>query len=315
MHSKNFFTFLVLMLLVFVFSCGKKGEPTLKAFQKPSTVSNIKAIHRENEINIFWQYPEAEKKSIKGCIVLRADGEALNFKEAAFLKHSEQTFSDKDITLKNDYYYKIKCISLKDVYSDDSPVIKVQTLPPPQQPNRLTYMITNDSIKVHWQQVEGAKYNIYKSYQKGIYSIKPYNPLPIQENYYIDKIDTSKIVYYSVSSHLGTDVRNESRLSDELEINPADFIPSTPTGLIYVPIDKKILLLWKESPETWVKGYRIYRKKTPDKDFTLIGEVISPVFTDQEHLDSKTIYYITALGPIKESQPSKELVIESLQEN
>ncbi len=313
MYLKKFLTPIILVFIIFASSCGKKGDPTLKAFEKPAAVINIKAIHQDNEINIFWQYPEAEKRRIKGCQFMRSEGTNSNFKVLAFMKPTEQSYLDKDFTFGNDYYYKIRCLSLKDIYSDDSPIIKVSALPPPPKPIGISYTITSDSLKIQWQEISDVKYNIYRSYQRGVYSIYPINNAPLKDNFYFDRIDTSRTVYYKISSHLNTEVRNESVLSEELEINPTDFIPSAPTGLIYAPLDKKILLLWEENPETWVKGYRIYRKKAQDKEFALIGEVINPVFIDSEPPDKKAIYHIKALGPVKEGQPSQTLIFEPTQ--
>lgn len=314
-QKKKLFMIIIFIIALAAVSCGKKGELTLKAFEKPAAAENIKALHRDNEIYLSWHYPASERSRIKGCKILRSDGKDSNYRELAFLKTDELLYVDNDFTSGLEYYYKFKCLSLKDVYSDYSVVIKVSPLPLLPKPKEISYIITNDSIKIQWQQIADARYNIYKSYEKGSYTAFPINNKPLNENFFIDKIETGKIVYYTIRSHRGTEIRDEGPPSEEIEVNPADFIPSSPSGLMYVPLDKKIYLLWKENPELWIKGYRVYRKRLLEEKFSLIGEIVTPVFADSEASDSKTIYYITAVGPQKESPPSEMLLLQTRQEN
>ena len=295
------------MILFLATACGKKGDLTLRAFEKPAAAGNISALHRDNEINIFWQYPAHEMQRIKGCQVMRSDDGGIIFKELAFLNPDKLLYVDKNFAVGREYYYKIRCLSVRNIYSDDSAVIKVIPLPLPQKPEDISYKVENDSIKIHWRQAADLKYNIYKSFQKGDYSISPLNNEPLSENYFNDKIETGKTVYYTVRALLGTEIRDEGPPSEELEVNPASFVPSRPSGLKHIPVEKASYLLWKENPEAWVKGYRVYRKRLIDDNFVLIGEPAAPVFADAEPLASKTVYYITAVGPVKESLPSEML--------
>ncbi len=313
--KKNFFTIIICIIALLAASCGKKGEPTLKAFEKPATVENIKALHRDNNIYISWQYPASKRSKIRGCQILRSDGADSNYRELAFLKTDEALYVDKDFTAGIEYYYKLRCLSLKDVYSDYSDVIKVAPLTLLSIPKEISFITTNDSIKIQWQHISDAHYNIYKSYQKGIYTFSPLNSSLLKENFYIDKIYTEAIVYYTVRSHRGTEIRDESPPSEELGVNPADFVPSAPSGLIYVPLEKKIYLLWNENPELWIKGYKVYRKTASEREFILIGDTLTPVFAESMPPDAKTNYYVTAVGPKKESRPSEMLLIDIRQEN
>lgn len=315
-QKKKIFIIFICMTALLAVACGKKGDLTLRAFEKPATAANIKAMHRDNEINIFWQYPASERSKIKGCQFLRSDSKDSNYRELAFFKKDDLQYVDKDFTLGREYYYKIRCLSLKDVYSDDSPILKITPLPLLQKPEGVSFIITNDTIKIQWQHIADAQYNIYKSYQKGSYSVLPINSVPLKEIFFNDKIETGKTVYYTIRSHRGTEIRDESSPSKELEINPSHFVPKNPSDLMFIPLEKKVYLLWKENPEIWIKGYRVYRKRLPEEKFNLIGETITPVFTDSEIVNSKTTYYyITAIGPELESQPSAVIAVKKGQEN
>lgn len=302
---------IIIFLLFFLLSaCGKRGELTLKAYEKPITAQNLKALHRDNEIYITWNYPASDKSKIRGCQLLRALSQDKDYITLAFLRADESSYVDRDFIIGNKYYYKIRCISLKDIYSDDSKIIEVKPLNPPPQLDRVSYLIKDDSIIIQWQKVSNVKYNIYKSQKKGSYTYIPFNKEPIEENFFIDTINVKNIVYYTVRTLHGTDIRDESAASQEIAVNPADFIPSVPKGLKYAPLEDKIYLIWQSNPEIWTRGYKIYRKQTSENKFTLIGESISPIFIENMPSSAKTTYYITALGPEKESHPSELLHID-----
>ncbi len=306
--TKYFLLMLFLSIIVLISnSCGKKGDLTLKTFEKPAIAENLRALHRDNEIYISWNYPVSERPKIKGCQLLRSDANNTDYRELAFLNINELFYIDRDFDIGLKYYYKIRCLSLRNIYSEDSSVIEVVPLQLLPKPEDISYILLDDSIRIQWQEIPDAKYNIYKSPKKGSYSINPLNKTPIKENFFIDVIDTKKVFYYTVRSLHGSEIRDESPASEEIEVNPADFTPSAPLGLKYAPLEKRIYLIWQKNPEIWVKGYRIYRKRHLETNFSLIGESISPVFIDSEPLSMMTTYYITALGPKKESLASKSL--------
>lgn len=311
MVIKREFLIIILALVFLLSSCGKRGELTLKAYEKPVTAQNLKALHRDNEIYITWKFPSLDRSKIKGCQLLKALSQDGDYFVLSLLKTDEFSYTDRDFTVGHKYYYKIRCISLKDIYSDDSTIIEVKPLKPPPQPDNVSYLIKDDYIVIQWQKIPKAKYNIYKSQKKGSYTYIPFNKEPIEENFFIDTINVKNIVYYTVRTLHSTDIRDESAASQEIEVNPADFIPSTPKGLHYAPLEKKIYLIWQSNPEIWTKGYRIYRKHPSENKFTLIGESIIPLFIIENMPSSvKTTYYITALGPEKESLPSELLHID-----
>jgi hypothetical protein len=98
-------------------------------------------------------------------------------------------------------------------------------------------------------------------------------------------------------------VEDEGYASAEIEVDPSNFIPSPPSDLRYVKGDNRIFLMWTESPESWIKGYRIYRKREGEPGFTGIGEGRAPSFVDTEKGGKKVWYMIRAFGPAAESEP------------
>ena len=312
---KGIFLVAACIIVILTFSCGRKGSPTLKAYEKPTSPFSITAFHRDGGIYVFWQYPPQERLKIKGCQLLKSGDGGISFKELVFLKPDELEHADRDFIVGHDYHYKLRCISLRDVFSDDSVIIKITPQSPPKKPEDISYVIKNDSLQIKWKIHPDVKANIYKTFHKGSYPLYPINTEPLTDNFFFDKLEISRPVYYTVRLLRGTDTRDEGPPSDELEVNPAFFVPSSPSGLNYASLAKKVYLLWKENPENWLKSYRIYRKRPNDDKFTLIGETAAPVIIDAEPPASKTSYYVTALGPQAESDPSETIEITLSEED
>src|SRR3989304_9471614 len=61
----------LLIFCLLIISCGKKGGPTLKLYEKPDAPSGLRAIHRESEILLFWDFPAGEELTIKGFQLMK----------------------------------------------------------------------------------------------------------------------------------------------------------------------------------------------------------------------------------------------------
>ena len=59
------FLSLLIVPLLFLTACGKKGAPTLKEYEKPPAPSSLKAIHREEKIVLLWNYPKEKRVPLR----------------------------------------------------------------------------------------------------------------------------------------------------------------------------------------------------------------------------------------------------------
>lgn len=294
---------LLFLPLIFSISCGKKGPPTLKAYEKPESPSGLTAIHREGKITLSWSYPDNKRRTIKGFQVLRS--EDAGFERREFVKSDLSSFIDDAFKSDVTYKYKVVAQNLKDVLSGDSNIIIVTPRSLPPAPGDVRAKVSSDAIELSWKSSgENICYNIYKSAEKGKYTDTPFNGKPVCETALRDgAVFPDRPVYYTIRALLNTTIKDEGYASTEIEISSSNFIPSAPSDIRVVGAGDKIYLMWKESPESWVKGYRIYRKIEGEKEFTLLSEVKIPAFTDPIKSDRKVRYMIKALGPSKESEP------------
>lgn len=309
-------------MIIFLISCGKKGDPTFKSFEKPHPVKEISVFHSKDELIISWSYPSVEKEKIKGFYIDKAiaDGKDAkanksDFKNIAFIKNDESSFIDKDFKVGNKYFYKIRTLSLRDILSVDSPVFEAVISALPEPPQMIGYKIMPDSVEIRWNastENNGIVYNLYKSFEKGKYGQYPLNTAPLTKPFYIDKPETEKTVYYTVRALRNTIVKDEGFHSKELEITIMAFIPEKPTGLKFASTDDKVYLMWNENKESWVSKYRIYKRVHNAQAFILIGESVTPAFTDNALLKAKALYYITAVGPLVESASSEIIEVNPM---
>ena len=194
---------------------------------------------------------------------------------------------------------------MQGVLSVDSNVITVTPVSLPPPPMDLGFSVRSDSIEVSWSSSgEGVCYNIYRAVKKDGHEDSLVNREPVCGLRFEDKtLSPGKRVYYTVRALSPLDRLSEGYASSPLEVSPAHFVPSPPSHLRVVTGDGAVFLLWKESPESWVRGYRVYRKRTGESEWSLIGEVEVPSFVDAVKPEGKARYLIRALGPAAESEP------------
>src|SRR5512135_161107 len=146
-------------LLLFA-ACGQKGRPTMKSFEKPSPVTEMKAIHRDGKVIISWFYSRQAKLTVKGFYIERAEGQA-PFETAAFLNGDATLYVDDHFEVGKEYRYRIRVYSLRNVISDESPELKVKPVRLPEPPKNLAVRVTNDAVEITWQKAaDGVTYNI-----------------------------------------------------------------------------------------------------------------------------------------------------------
>ncbi len=303
--GKHFFLILTAVLLSSaVLGCGKKGDPTLKSYEKPETPSNVAAIHREDAMFIKWAYAPAKENLIAEFIVLRSEGS--EFEKLSHIPKEKRGYIDKDIKIGNTYQYKVISQNARGVYSNDSDIASASVVQVPLPPAKLSYAVAGDTVTLSWLPVnKGSLYNVYRSTTPGAYGLRPINPEPLSEPVFKDTFSLNTIHYYIVRSLTGSSSRDESAASEELTVDAADLVPPMPQNILAFPAPDKVFLVWTELDERWLTGYNVYRK-SGSSDYVLLGKTQTPTFVDREAPISKRDYRIAAVGPAKEG-PAAEI--------
>jgi hypothetical protein len=279
-------------------SCGRKGAPTLRSFEKPEKPSPASIMHRENGIILTWDFPKEKEDTISGFIVLKSSGEG--YAKELSVASGERSVRDTDFQEGRTYRYRIVAKSLKGVLSDESNTLSVVPQNTPEPPEDLSFSVADDSLLLRWKdRGEGILYNVYRTFVKGVYASVPVNPAPLTVTSFTDVFYIDKKVYYTVRSLLNRETRDEGPPSEEIKVNPYEFVPPAPEDIGYFAAPDRVFLFWKAANEKWVTGYRVYRK-IRGGDYTLIGETQIPSFLDNEKPLTERDYRITSVGLTRE---------------
>jgi hypothetical protein len=284
-------------------SCGKKGQPTLKAYEKPPSPENFRALHREEALFLLWNYPEGEESAIEGFVLSKSKPDGSD--EQILIQKEQRSYIDTDITQQTEYTYTISSKNLRGVMSSEVklPVYPVDV---PPSPENVSFQIENSKLRLSWSRAgDGVFYNVYKSSKPGQFGFTPVNSDPLSTTYFLDRLNTVKPVYYIVRSLRSLPLRHEGPASEEIEITPADLIPSAPVHLQAVHMESHIRLIWKEPPEPWITSYKIYRKRDNANEYQYIGESSTPTFLDTYNQSKSLKYRVTAVGPVSEGPPAE----------
>ncbi len=292
------------ILSLMLSACGKKGDPTLVSYEKPDAPSSVMAINREGSIIIGWNFPRSAESSVAEFIVMKSTGAA--FQKIIHVAAHTRTFVDTDISIGNTYRYKVISQNFRGIYSDDSNTIDVTPVQLPPPPGKLAYAVKDEHTIITWEAAgAGIQYNIYKADEKGSYGLTPLNSAPLTETVFKDVFSVNRIARYTVRSLTGNILRGEGAASSELVMDPADLVPPQPKDVQAYPASDGIYLSWAEYSESWVTGFRVYRRSGTD-EYVLIGQTQIPTFIDKGASEQARDYRVAAVGPAKEG-PAAEI--------
>ncbi len=291
---------LVLFSIVLLLSaCGKKGAPTLRSYDPPAAPSGLTAIHREGRVYLQWTFPKDKEITVQEVAVLRA-AEA-DFVRIAGVEAGARSYSDASVRPGMHYRYRVVARNHRGVFSADSNTAALTAHPVPPPPQGLVAAVTNTALELTWQsQGSGLLYNIYRTEEPGRYDMTPVNRTPLSSPSFTDALMLRKPVYYTVRALTEASVRNESAASAEVAADPDRFIPGPPQGVRHFASESRVFLSWDLPAESWVSGFRIYRKSGP-QDYTLLAETQIPSYIDLDPTASERAYRIHVLGPKQES--------------
>lgn len=308
--KRSLITILTFLLTLFVTSsCGRKLNPTLDDYIEPVMVSKFNISVIDKRVTLSWSYPEKEKGRIKGFIIERENkGEKQTL---GFYDKNSNLAEDKDIRYGYTYIYSIFAVKPKGVLSKPTKIeLFIIRLP---EIENLKAKVTPLGVNMSWQSEASLNHNIYRVNDKG----EKIKLITTENKTFTDEMTCSFLNTLKESSkgevhYLITTLKaNESVYieSEGLEIGVSlkKFIPSKPSDIFEAINEQGVSITWKEVPESWNCGYKIYRKTQQDKDFVHIGDTSIPLYLDREYnlknLKFPIYYRITSKGILEESDP------------
>ncbi|HSW64902.1 MAG TPA: fibronectin type III domain-containing protein [Dissulfurispiraceae bacterium] len=301
-------------ILFFVTACGAKGSLSMSSYEKPDAVDNLRAVHREKSLTLFWSYAGGEKYFISGFVVERADA-GQPFRRLAVVSADATNYVDESFIPGAVYHYRVLALSRKDRLSDVATPIRVEPKPLPAAPTGLEAKATAEGVELRWKSVgAGMRYNVYKSTVRGTCGEVLAAAQPTDTPVFRESANPTSTVYYCVRALYSTDVLDEGFPSEEYAVAPSLYIPGRVVELRGIATEQGVQLIWGERSEYWVKTYRVYRKLNNQKEFLVIGETTIPAFLDRVPDSASAAYAVEAVGPVQAGQRSASVVVHPYRE-
>jgi hypothetical protein len=209
------------LLLTFIVSCGRRGDPVaIIPYKEVGVVKDLKASIRDNNIYLTWGMPESfPEKALKGFVIFRAEvpeGVSVEECECYFVSlgfiapDKKRTFEylDKEAIRSRTHIYKLVVMDKDNRIGKYSNVVLVKGIKPepeevvvtsPGAPTGLIAVFTRKNIVLTWDETHGQEikfYRIYRSEGKDFIAIgESVTPA------FTDKgIEPSKKYYYRVTA-------------------------------------------------------------------------------------------------------------------
>ncbi len=313
------FIAIALLSLILLTGCGRKLDPTLDDYLPPDEIQSISLSSDTEKIIISWNHPEKAKGKVESFLIERVNkGEK---KELGYYGKDINSLEDRDFIFGETYTYRIFAISAKGVYS--KPI--EASITPKKLPDvvNLEYKITPEGVLLSWEKNQSLSYNIYRLDRQGQRKKIGFS----EKNLFLDEILPSNIIELLESSksyityQITPALRDESAYIEgkakEINVSIDQFIPSKPEEIFWTINEYGAYISWKEVPEKWIIGYKIYRKYSKEANFQLIGTTKIPLFFDDDYNINniqKPVYYrISTQGPLRDSE-AFEIKVEAMNE-
>lgn len=293
MRKKGLGIIYTIFIILLLLGCGKKGPPIPWDMVVPKRILNLEAKTREGRLLLEWTSPkENTDKSpltdLAGFRILRSEGilsngecrgcsEKINIIKEIELNVKEDNRGKRISIFINDhepkkvYIYQVVSVNKRGYLSSPSNPVTVYWDEPPEAPKSVRVEAGDKRVDLFWGEVkEVAGYNIYRRIEGEEFSNRPINDSLISTNEYTDlNVENEKKYFYTIRAVkrvVKTEI--EGKGSHEISVIPTDMIPpSSPKGLVAIPLKSGIELNWRRNEEPDLLGYYIYRRKVGESEF------------------------------------------------
>jgi hypothetical protein len=285
-------------ILIFSGGCGKKAPPVPWESIVPKRIVDLEAISREGRLLLEWTSPKenTDKSALtdlarfqifrsEGVLIAgecRGCGEKakavyemeLDSKEEVMKKKMSIFFEDQEP--RKVYVYQVVSTNRKGHPSSPSNPVWVYWDYPPISPRMVRGERGDRRVDLNWEPVEGAAgYNIYRRGEEEVFPLRPLNKGPLTVTQHTDlNVENEKRYIYSVRAVrrvVKTDIEGKGSLG--VPMTPTDLIPpSSPVGLVAIPLKDGMELNWRRNREPDLLGYYVYRRKPDEREFKRLNE-------------------------------------------
>ncbi len=330
MKRKTPAIFLILLLSMEVFACGKKANPVAPEDTVPAPVSDLRAWAKAEGIFLEWSLPakNADGSRLEGLLGFRVFRQErsptgsscpecplkfdpiaeidVDYPRGAQIEGGKVLWRDAAVKVKHQYIYFVLAYNIHKSASPESNQVKIFWDNPPVAPVNVQVHSEDRALEISWESSpllssgQGMKdltgFNIYRRTEEGTFGFFPLNAQPIPGTQYVDGVlENGKRYTYQVRQ-----VRNFRGTPIEgLGSAPASGIPekktppSPPTGVVAVRQKEGVALRWNTNPETDIAGYNLYRREGEEREWPRVNPhlITEPYFLDTTVEPQKSYEY------------------------
>ncbi|HIE04459.1 MAG TPA: hypothetical protein EYP61_06830 [Candidatus Latescibacteria bacterium] len=281
--------------ITFVDPTGKEGPPSRPQevrgpTRPPVPPGELKVEVGDMRVTLRWGYPpwRGDLSDLAFCFrVYRKDPGAGKFRRVdreVILRMEGTPPSYTDVWLENGkrYLYYVTAVDVTGRESPPSEVVEAvpEDRVPPAVPKGLSAMPLRGGVRLSWDmnlELDLSHYDVYRSTGlKGEFSRINPEHVPGDSPVYLDTtMREGRPYFYKVSA---TDFSgNVSRRSNAVSVLVEDATPpEPPTGLIWEPEGRGVIVRWRPSLAEDLRGYYVYRGRTRDIMTRLNGSPVGP---------------------------------------
>jgi fibronectin type 3 domain-containing protein len=243
--------------------------------------------HDDDEVQQHVNLEQISGKDFqkKAALILTIRGNELSnyigeLKEGSLLFQYFYEIKDKDFLSKK-YIFGLRVKDRKNRVSEFSEILSVEPRILPLPPQNLVISVHSDHIKLMWDSPEKnidesspanvSGYNIYRKDREGIVTRLNSELIKATEFKDLKFLFGETYQYYVRASATPSEPYLQSLDSELVEIMPKDtFPPQPPSGLIVMSGVDSISLSWDKNMEKDFHGYRVWRRKEGEEEYSLL---------------------------------------------
>jgi fibronectin type 3 domain-containing protein len=278
----------------------------------PGAPTGLTATGGNKEIDLDWN--DHGEGDVKGYNVYRrlSTGGPYTKVNPSLVANTTSNYTNTGLTGGTAYYYVVTAVDTIDnesAYSTEANATPGDY--PPSAPTNLSGVAGERQASLNWDdntEDDLAGYNVYRSETSGSGHVKVNTSL-VTASEYVDTGLVGGTTYYYIVKAVDL-LSSEGSGSNEASVQPYDYAPSAPTGLIATAGDKQVSLDWNNNTEDDLAGYNVYRSETSGSGYAKVNTSLVGVseYVDTGLVGGTTYYYVVTAVDLQshESDDSSE---------